>query len=317
MNYLKKERNIAPWKMAIQKLNQILGYLKTYSASSTPLASKPTSSPPPPVVPPIYKRFLAWTSSLVEPYFTSTGFEMPKNATEEEMKVHSLLLNFACQNLRHAGCTEFAQQQLFSWLDSSSGEIPIHPRIRLPLLETAIITLQNRTEEVRKFILAQSEAANKTENSNQHLMDMFDKLKKVLKRNTLINMSVTVKSGEDAEMKSDAFTLQSLKDILSQQEPEPEEIFGKLEMAVTKLEGKYKGFALAHLSRNLEPLVSVSHLERLRVIKTRVEQDSLQGLVERAIIRLLSNHIETVLQSQACVAMLVDRLKPLLTATGF
>ena len=148
-------------------------------------------------------------------------------------------------------------------------------------------------------------------------MDMFDKLKKVLKRNTLINTSVTVKSGEDAEMKSDAFTLQSLKDILSQQEPEPEEIFGKLEMAVTKLEGKYKGFALAHLARNLEPLVSVSHLERLRVIKTRVEQDSLQGLVERAIIRLLSNHIETVLQSQTCIAMLVDRLEPLLTATGF
>ena len=74
---------------------------------------------------------------------------MPQNATLEEMQVHTLLVNFACHRLKHAGCTEYAQQKLFSWLDSSSGEIPIHPRIRVPLLERALSTLQNRTDEIR------------------------------------------------------------------------------------------------------------------------------------------------------------------------
>ena len=145
-------------------------------------------------------------------------------------------------------------QQLFSWVDSSSGENPVHPRIRLHLLEKALTTLQNRNGEVRKFIIAQSEAANKTNNSNQHLLDMFDKLEKVLKKNPLTNMSVTFESCEAAEIKSDDY--ESLKDLVSQPEPEPEEVLDKLESTMTKLKGKYKGFALTHLPGVVEPLMA-------------------------------------------------------------
>ena len=92
-NYLKNKINIAQWRITINKLTQIFRYLNTSPAAPTPLASKPTPSPPPPVMPPIYRRFLAGTSSLVEPFFFK--FDMPSNATEEGMKVHSLPVGFA------------------------------------------------------------------------------------------------------------------------------------------------------------------------------------------------------------------------------
>ena len=133
----------------------------------------------------------------------SFGYLMPKNATEEEMQVYSLLVDFACVRLKHAGCRDFAQQQLFSWLDSSSGEIPIQPRIRLTLLERTLSTIQNRNEEVRKFILDQSEAFNKTNQSNPHLLDMFDKLKGVLKKNPPTNESMIVTNREGSQISSD------------------------------------------------------------------------------------------------------------------
>ena len=41
---------------------------------------------------------------------------------------------------------------------------------------------------------------------------------------------------------------------------------------MTKLEGKHKGFEMLHLPHNLESQVCVSRLERLRDVKTRVEQ---------------------------------------------
>ena len=149
---------------------------------------------------------------------------------------------------------------------------------------------------------------------------MFDRLKIILKNNPLTNATVTFESVQAGEIKSDVDILErheSLRGLVYAPEPEPEDVMNKLEITMTKLRGKYKGFALKHLPHDLEPLVSVSHLERLRAVKTRVEQDNLQGLVELAIIRQLSNHIEEVMQSRACVSMLVDRLQPLLAAAGF
>ena len=51
----------------------------------------------------------------------------------------------------------------------------------------------------------------------------------------------------------------------------------ELEITMTKLEGKYKGFEILHLPHNLESPVSVTHLERLRDVKTRVEQSGRGG----------------------------------------
>ena len=186
MNYLKNERNVMPWRKAMKKLDQILGYLKS-SPTSVVTTSPFVPLTSPPAAPSIHKRFIAWTTSLVEPYIAANqGFEMPQHATEEEMKVHNLVVGFACNTLQHAACTDFAQKQLFSWLDSSSGKNPIHPMIRLPLLERALRTIKKRTKEVKNFILAQSETAKKTENFNQHQINLLNKLIQVIKNNPLI-----------------------------------------------------------------------------------------------------------------------------------
>ena len=83
---------------------------------------------------------------------------------------------------------------------------------------------------------------------------MFHILKGALEDNPLTNKPTTDKSTEAAEMKSTAYILhshESLKSLSFKLEPEQGDVLDELEITMTKLEGKYKGFEMLHLPHNL------------------------------------------------------------------
>ena len=143
MEYLKKERNFIPWRIALTKFEMLH---RTLSGQIT------------------QQKFYDWMVSLTHPYFVEHGFKMDNEKTEEEKWLKRDMFEFACLKIStnlHSPCVREAFSQFRGWMAVSSNSTlnPISPYLRQHVYKTVL--KYSRSEKEVDFILRKYEEAKK------------------------------------------------------------------------------------------------------------------------------------------------------------
>ena len=141
MEYLKKERNLIPWKIALTNFMILHRTLSGQTAQ---------------------QKFYDWMVSFTQPYFLEHGYKMDNEKTEEEKLLKRDMFKFAClkisTNLR-SPCVQEAFSQFKGWMAVSSNSTynPISPYLRQHVYKTVLKF--SRSEKDVDFILGKYEEA--------------------------------------------------------------------------------------------------------------------------------------------------------------
>ena len=143
MEYLKGERNLVPWKIAIRKMVMLYATLKGQRVQQT---------------------FYYWMMSLTRPYFIERGYKMENEKTEEEKLLKQTMFNLDCLTLStnpSSPCVKEAFSQFKGWIARSGNSTinPISPYLRKDVYRT-VLKFSSSVEDAN-FILGKYEEAKK------------------------------------------------------------------------------------------------------------------------------------------------------------
>ena len=144
MEYLKKERSLIPWKIAVTNLWMLHKTLQDQK---------------------VQPKFYDWMVSLTQPYFAEHGYKMDNERTEEEKRLKQHMFEFACLMIStnpSSPCVQEAFSQFKIWKTVSrnnSRNNPISPYLREYVYKT-VLKFSPFEEDVN-YILGKYEEAKK------------------------------------------------------------------------------------------------------------------------------------------------------------
>ena len=143
-DYLKKERDYIPWKIALGHLERLKGMLEGSAAET---------------------KFGRWMESLIQPYFDERGYGMYNEKTEDEKLLKSHMVRYACLRspiIFSLICIDEALAQFTNWMKSNSSKNPISPYLRGTFYKAVMITSGIKgNKDIIEFFLSKYEEAKR------------------------------------------------------------------------------------------------------------------------------------------------------------
>ena len=154
--YLKKERDYIPWRIALNHLERLRKML------AGPLMGT---------------RFTRWMDNLVQTYFDHRGYGMERENTENQMRLKRRMVDYACNRADTAfslPCREEALAQVKVWMKSNSSKNPISPFLRNAFYKVVWIeaSMEGNSEVVDSFLKKYEEAKTMRFMRQEHFMQL-------------------------------------------------------------------------------------------------------------------------------------------------